>query len=112
MGVCLLMAERKRGTLTGRWVEGTGLAPSRAVQSKEHGAQCQSCLGSTSADAGLSIAQQRTHSGLLLCHLFPDTAGKRWVEHPHPTPVFLVRVRSSVYQGYWHHTAVLLQRVN
>lgn len=78
MGVCLLMAERKRGTLTGRWVEGTGLAPSQAVQSKEHGAQCQSCLGSTSADAGLSIAQQRTHSGLLLCHLFPDTAGKGW----------------------------------
>jgi hypothetical protein len=88
--VCLLTAERRRGTLTGRWVGGTGPAPSQEVQSKEHGTECQSCLGNTSAAAGLSTARQRTHSRLLLYHLFQDTAGQG-CGSPTPTPVFLVK---------------------
>lgn len=78
MDVCLLTQPRGREglTLTGRWVEGTGPAPSQAVQSKEHETPCQSCLCNTSAVAGLSTARQRTHSRLLLYHLFLDTAGQ------------------------------------
>lgn len=72
---CVLTAERKRGTLTGRWVGGTGPAPSQAVQSKEHGTACQSCLGNISAAPGLSTARQRTQQ-VVAVHLTQDTAGQ------------------------------------
>lgn len=61
MDVCVgvFTTGRKTGTLTSQWVGGTGSAPSQAVRSREHGAPCQSCPGSSSVAVVLSTAQSK-----------------------------------------------------